>query len=135
MARIAERARSMSIPISSIGIDVDYNERLLAALARDSNGRHHFVENARNILATRSDWNDHPPLGKLLLAIGIVALGERQALAFGFTLGAGFGTLLAWGATRLHRRVSDRIDRAFFEINSWIGVVMLAAVLVDLYVV
>lgn len=47
--RIAERARSMSIPISSIGVDVDYNERLLAALARDSNGRHHFVENSGDL--------------------------------------------------------------------------------------
>ncbi len=40
---------------------------------------HHFVENARNLLASRSDWNDHPPLGKLLLAVGIVALGDEGA--------------------------------------------------------
>jgi Ca-activated chloride channel family protein len=49
--RIAERARLMSIPISSIGVDVDYNERLLAALARESNGRHHFVENTSDLSA------------------------------------------------------------------------------------
>jgi sigma-B regulation protein RsbU (phosphoserine phosphatase) len=37
------------------------------------------------------------------------------AAAVAFTLGAGFGTVLAWGATRLHRRVRERIDRAFFR--------------------
>jgi Dolichyl-phosphate-mannose-protein mannosyltransferase len=28
---------------------------------------HHFVSNARNYIAHRADWNDHPPLGKLVL--------------------------------------------------------------------
>jgi dolichyl-phosphate-mannose--protein O-mannosyl transferase len=37
---------------------------------------HHFVENARNYLAGRPDWNDHPPLGKLLLAAGMLAVGD-----------------------------------------------------------
>ncbi len=41
---IAERARRMNCPISSIGVDVEYNERVLSALALDSNGRHHFAE-------------------------------------------------------------------------------------------
>jgi sigma-B regulation protein RsbU (phosphoserine phosphatase) len=40
---------------------------------------------------------------------------EERDLGLGFTLGAGFGTLLAWGATRLHRRMRERIDRAFFR--------------------
>ena len=34
---------------------------------------HHFVENARNYLAGREDWNDHPPLGKLFIALSIAA--------------------------------------------------------------
>jgi sigma-B regulation protein RsbU (phosphoserine phosphatase) len=61
----------------------------------------------------------------LVLALGVTLLVARAvrlpsdapegAPAVGFTLGAGFGTLLAWGATRLHRRVSERIDRAFFR--------------------
>src|SRR3954447_12118872 len=33
--------------------------------ARLTFDEHHFVENARNSLAGRPDWNDHPPLGKL----------------------------------------------------------------------
>ena len=42
---VAARARAMGAPISSIGVDVDYNERVLSALAQDSNGEHYFVEN------------------------------------------------------------------------------------------
>lgn len=38
---------------------------------------HHFVENARNYLAARSDWNDHPPLGKLLIAAGMDVAGDN----------------------------------------------------------
>jgi Ca-activated chloride channel homolog len=41
--RIAEQCRSMGASITTIGVDVDYNERILSQLARDSNGRHFFV--------------------------------------------------------------------------------------------
>ncbi len=41
--RIAEECRSMGASITTIGVDVDYNERILSELARDSNGRHFFV--------------------------------------------------------------------------------------------
>jgi len=37
---------------------------------------HHFVLNARNYIEHRHDWNDHPPLGKLVIAAGILALGD-----------------------------------------------------------
>jgi dolichyl-phosphate-mannose--protein O-mannosyl transferase len=40
---------------------------------------HHFVENARNYLQRLPDLNDHPPLGKLLLAIGISLFGDSSA--------------------------------------------------------
>jgi Ca-activated chloride channel family protein len=43
--RIAEDCRNMGASITTIGVDVDYNERIMAAIARDSNGRHFFVEN------------------------------------------------------------------------------------------
>ncbi len=47
--RIAARCREMGASISSIGVDVDYNERVMSALALESNGRHHFVQNASDL--------------------------------------------------------------------------------------
>ena len=43
---IAERCRAMNISITSIGVDLDYNEQILAALDRRSNGRHYFAESS-----------------------------------------------------------------------------------------
>lgn len=42
--RLAEQARSRDVSISTIGVDVDYNERVMFAVARSSNGRHYFVQ-------------------------------------------------------------------------------------------
>jgi len=39
---------------------------------------HHFVLNARNYIAGRADWNDHPPLGKLVLVPAMLAVGDRE---------------------------------------------------------
>src|ERR1039457_852257 len=41
-------------------VDLDYPRTF-------SFDEHHFVSNARNYIAHRADWNDHPPLGKLVL--------------------------------------------------------------------
>lgn len=38
----------------------------------------HFVENARNYLDGKPDWNDHPPLGKLILAASIRLFGDTS---------------------------------------------------------
>ncbi|HET6150501.1 MAG TPA: glycosyltransferase family 39 protein [Polyangia bacterium] len=37
---------------------------------------HHFVDNARRYVSGQSDLNDHPPLGKLFIAVSILALGD-----------------------------------------------------------
>ncbi|WP_437594619.1 vWA domain-containing protein [Sorangium sp. So ce1000] len=42
---MAQRARDRGVAITTIGVDVDYNEKILSAIALDSNGRHYFVEN------------------------------------------------------------------------------------------
>ena len=42
---IAQRAQTRGVSVTTIGVDVDYNEKIMAAIAQDSNGRHYFVEN------------------------------------------------------------------------------------------
>ncbi len=42
---MAARARERSVAITTVGVDVSYNEQALSALAFESNGRHYFVEN------------------------------------------------------------------------------------------
>jgi dolichyl-phosphate-mannose-protein mannosyltransferase len=69
---------------------------------------HHFVENARNYLAGRADWNDHPPLGKLFIAASILLFGDNPvgwrtpALLCGAVVVAGGGL----AAARLFRSCS-----------------------------
>jgi dolichyl-phosphate-mannose--protein O-mannosyl transferase len=46
---------------------------------------HHFVETARGYLKHQPDWNDHPPLGKLLIASSISRFGDNS---FAFRLPA-----------------------------------------------
>jgi 4-hydroxybenzoate polyprenyltransferase len=43
--------------------------------------------------------------------------------------------LLAWEQAVVRGGDMRRIDKAFFEINSWVGMVLLAAVVVDIYLV
>lgn len=40
---IARRAQDKGISVTTIGVDVDYNEKIMSAIAVDSNGRHYFV--------------------------------------------------------------------------------------------
>ncbi|HEU4537373.1 MAG TPA: VWA domain-containing protein, partial [Polyangiaceae bacterium] len=42
---MATRARERGVAITTVGVDVSYNEQVLSALAFESNGRHYFVEN------------------------------------------------------------------------------------------
>ena len=51
-------------------VDLDYPRTF-------SFDEHHFVSNARNYIAHRADWNDHPPLGKLVLVPGMLLFGDR----------------------------------------------------------
>ena len=46
---LARQARNRGVTISSIGVDVDYNERLMSAVAREANGRHYFSETGANL--------------------------------------------------------------------------------------
>jgi dolichyl-phosphate-mannose--protein O-mannosyl transferase len=66
---------------------------------------HHFVETARGYLKHQPDWNDHPPLGKLILAYAMKRFGDTSVgfripslIAGLLTIGAG-----GWAAARLFR--------------------------------
>jgi dolichyl-phosphate-mannose--protein O-mannosyl transferase len=84
---------------------------------------HHFVENARNLLEGRSDRNDHPPLGKLLLALGIVTVGDEGAgwrsapLLFGLAL---IALAYALGASAFRSRVAGLYAGAFIAASGFV---------------
>jgi Ca-activated chloride channel homolog len=51
MHRVAESVRNAGATVTTIGLGVDYNERMMAAIARDTNGRHHFAESSGSLAA------------------------------------------------------------------------------------
>jgi Ca-activated chloride channel family protein len=44
MRRVADRVRATGATVTTIGVDVDYNERMMTAIAEQTNGRHYFVQ-------------------------------------------------------------------------------------------
>ena len=70
---------------------------------------HHFVRNARNYISHQPDWNDHPPLGKLLLVPGILLLGDEglgwrissALIGLGLVALAGFNAAKIFGDRRV----------------------------------
>lgn len=49
MRRVAEGVRNAGATVTTIGVDVDYNERMLAAISEVTNGRHYFVESPEGL--------------------------------------------------------------------------------------
>ncbi len=43
MARLADSVRALGATVTTVGVDVDYNERMMTAIAQATNGRHYFV--------------------------------------------------------------------------------------------
>lgn len=48
---MAGRMRSRGVTISTIGVDVDFDEKIMAAIASEAQGRHYFVANASGLPA------------------------------------------------------------------------------------
>jgi dolichyl-phosphate-mannose-protein mannosyltransferase len=69
---------------------------------------HHFVDNARRYLRHQPDMNDHPPLGKLLIAASILAFGDNPVAWRLPALGCGALIVIMGGVSgaRLFRRRS-----------------------------
>ena len=55
---LADRMRDKGCAISTIGVDVDFDEKVMALLASESNGRHYFVANAGDLPAVFSQEFD-----------------------------------------------------------------------------
>ena len=73
-----------------------------------------------------------------VLAVAVMAGAFRRAEALGPVSLAGvviMAGLLAWEQAIVQGGDMRRIDKAFFTINSWVGMVLLGVVLVDLYLV
>jgi Ca-activated chloride channel homolog len=51
LGQIADDVRRAGASVTTVGVDVEYNERIMAEIARQSNGRHYFVENAASLPA------------------------------------------------------------------------------------
>ena len=71
-----------------------------------------------------------------LLAAACLVIAVRQSAILGNAALLGVAVvagLLVWEQWLVRGGDLRRIRRAFFEINSWIGVVLLSSVLIDLY--
>ena len=55
---MAGRMSGKGVSISTIGVDVDFDEKVMAALANEGNGRHYFVANASGLPAVFSQEFD-----------------------------------------------------------------------------
>jgi Ca-activated chloride channel family protein len=49
MRRVAASLGNMGASVTTIGVDVDYNERIMAAIAQETNGRHYFVSSPEGL--------------------------------------------------------------------------------------
>ncbi len=103
--------------------DVDYDRQagLHSLAARLGTGRALVLSRVFHVLAIAcmaAAFRRATPLGPVSLAGVVVMTG-----------------LLAWEQALVRGGDLRRLNRAFFEINSWVGMVLLAVVLVDLYLV
>ncbi|HTQ07902.1 MAG TPA: VWA domain-containing protein, partial [Polyangiaceae bacterium] len=51
MQRLADSVRATGATVTTIGVDVDYNERMMTAIAQATNGRHYFVASPEGLPA------------------------------------------------------------------------------------
>ena len=71
-----ERATTVVLSIMIVA-GVVLRVRDIAFPPRFTFDEHHFVPNARRYLLGEADDNDHPPLGKLLIAVGLLMFGDN----------------------------------------------------------
>ena len=72
----AERATTAALSIMIVA-GVALRIQNIAFPPRFTFDEQHFVPNARRYLVGEADDNDHPPLGKLLIAVGLLLFGDN----------------------------------------------------------
>ncbi len=92
---IADDVRRAGASVTTVGVDVDYNERIMAAIARESNGRHYFVENPSGLSA--------------IFDAELEGLGKTVAREATLTLEPAPGVELVEVMDRSFRRDGDRL--------------------------
>ena len=93
---IARMCRGQDVAVSTIGVGVDYNERILSALALESNGLHHFVENDASLQQVLE--------AETRTAINTIATGSEAQIKLAP------GVRLINVFARAHSRQGDRIN-------------------------
>lgn len=75
---LSQAQRATTVVLSTMIVaGVVLRVRGIAFPPRFTFDEHHFVPNARRYLLGEPDDNDHPPLGKLLIAVGILLFGDN----------------------------------------------------------
>ena len=94
---LVERATTIILAIMIVG-GVVLRVRNIGFPPRLTFDEHHFVPNARHFLLGQADDNDHPPLGKLFIAVGMLLLGDNSTGWRAASLIFGLQTLVIAGA-------------------------------------
>lgn len=55
LAALAQQAASMRVAVTALGLGLEYNETLLAALAQQTGGKFHFIEDSDQVVAVFRD--------------------------------------------------------------------------------
>jgi dolichyl-phosphate-mannose--protein O-mannosyl transferase len=112
----------VAVCLAMLGLGVDWRIVRLGYPSYFTFDEHHFVENARNYIVHKPDWNDHPPLGKLILVPAMLAFGDTSfawrfpAMALGLIL---VGISYLAGVAVFQRRDAGLLAAAFVAVDGF----------------
>ena len=105
---LAQRSMGQGVNITTIGVDLEFNEKIMSAIAQASNGRHYFVENDRDLARvfdaeaaslTESVANDAVAEIELAQGVEVVRVFDRTFTRSGSRISVPLGSV-AKGETK-----------------------------------
>lgn len=123
LSRLRANGPLLTLCVVSIALGVVLRAQSLGFPNHLTFDEHHFVENARNYLRGAKDWNDHPPLGKLIIALPMYVLGDTSfawrlaPLLFGC---ANIGLAFALGRRLFRDPLVGLLAATFFAIDGFL---------------